>query len=52
MLHGIRLAKLQNFGGGWEWVSYSGGSLPLIFCIHVRLGPIHWEGLFTLQKRL
>ena len=27
----------------------SGGSLPLIFCIHVRPGPIYW-GVFTLQK--
>ena len=30
----------------------SGSSLPLIFCIHVRLGPIYWGGLFTLQKIL
>ena len=29
-----------------------GGSLPHIFCIHVRLGPIYPGGLFTLHKRL
>ena len=29
-----------------------GGALPLIFCIHVRSGPIYWGGLFTLQKRV
>jgi hypothetical protein len=28
-----------------------GRSLPLIFCIHVRSGPIYWGGLFTSQKR-
>ena len=30
----------------------SGSSLPLIFCIHVRSGPILLGGLFTLQKIL
>ena len=30
----------------------SGSSLPLIFCIHVRSGPIYWGVLFTLQKIL
>ena len=27
----------------------SGSSLPLIFCIYVRYGPIYWErGVFTM----
>jgi hypothetical protein len=30
----------------------SGSSLPLIFCIHVRSGPIYWGGVFTLQKKI
>ena len=27
----------------------SGASLPLIFCIHVRSGPIYWGGLLALS---
>jgi hypothetical protein len=34
------------------WLSISGSSLPLMFCIHVRSGSIYWGGVFTLQKRL
>jgi hypothetical protein len=32
--------------------SFSGSSLSLIFCIHVRSGPIYLGGVFTLQKKL
>jgi hypothetical protein len=27
-----------------------GRSLPLIFCIHVRSGPIYWEGYLPCKK--
>jgi hypothetical protein len=27
-----------------------GSSLPLIFCIHVRSGPIYWEGYLPCRK--
>ena len=38
---------------GWihYWAKNSGGALPLIFCIHVRLGPIYW-GIIYLAKRI
>jgi hypothetical protein len=29
-----------------------GSSLPLIFCIHVRLGPIQWGGVIYLAKKI
>jgi hypothetical protein len=29
----------------------SGSSLPLIFCIHVRSGPIYW-GVYLLAKKI
>ena len=29
---------------------FSGGALPLIFCIHVRLGPIYWGGYLPCKK--
>jgi hypothetical protein len=32
--------------GGWD----SGSSLPLIFCIHVRSGPIYWGGYLPCKK--
>ena len=32
--------------------SYLGGSLPLIFCIHVRLGPIYWGVIYLAEKIL
>ena len=28
----------------------SGGSLPLIFCIHVRLGLIYWGAIYLVEK--
>jgi hypothetical protein len=28
----------------------SGGAFPLIFCIHVRLGPIYWGGYLPCRK--
>ena len=28
----------------------SGGALPLIFCIHVRSGPIYWGGIYLAEK--
>ena len=28
----------------------SGGSLPLIFCIHVRSGPIYWGSYLSCKK--
>ena len=31
---------------------YSGSSLPLIFCIHVRSGPIYWGGVIDLAKHI
>jgi hypothetical protein len=30
----------------------SGSSLPLIFCIHVRSGPIYWGGGIYLAKNI
>ena len=34
-------------------VACLGGSLPLIFCIHVRSGPIYWgEGVIYLAKKI
>jgi hypothetical protein len=30
----------------------SGRSLPLIFCIHVRSGPIYWGGVIHLAKKI
>ena len=31
---------------------FSGGALPLIFCIHVHSGPIYWKGVINLAKRI
>ena len=28
----------------------SGSSLPLIFCIHVRSGPIYWGVIYLAEK--
>jgi hypothetical protein len=33
-----------------SWILASGSSLPLIFCIHVRSGPIYWGGYLTCKK--
>ena len=30
--------------------SSSGSSLPLIFCIHVRYGPIYWGAIYLAKK--
>ena len=40
---------------GWLWIlttsiSIPGRSLPLIFCIHVRSGPIYWGGIYLAKK--
>jgi hypothetical protein len=32
------------------WTSYLGRSLPLIFCIHVRLGPTYWGVIYLAKK--
>ena len=40
----------QERGIAWK-AAASGSSLPLIFCIHVRYGPIYW-GIIYLAKKL
>ena len=38
--------------GADKWQGYlSGSSLPLIFCIHVRSGPIYW-GVIYIAKNI
>ena len=33
-------------------VTSSKGSLPFIFCIHMRWGPIYWGGYLPCKKKL
>jgi hypothetical protein len=36
--------------GGNFLIEISGSSLPLIFCIHVRSGPIYWGVVYLAKK--
>jgi hypothetical protein len=42
-------SKFDNCGN--RTAALSGRSLPLIFCIHVRLGPIYWGGGYLPCKK-
>jgi hypothetical protein len=45
--------RARSQGGGinhGQCVGNPGRSLPLIFCIHVRSGPIHWGGYLPCKK--
>jgi hypothetical protein len=46
---GLLLCRGSKHGTSWKEV-ISGSSLPLIFCIHVRLGPIYWGGYLPCRK--
>jgi hypothetical protein len=35
---------VHNIPNNFFYCDFSGSSLPLIFCIHVRSGPIYWGG--------
>jgi hypothetical protein len=54
MSHGLSLTTCINSPRHLQclWERTRGRSLPLIFSIHVRSGPIYWGGLFILQKRV
>jgi hypothetical protein len=39
----------HEYSWGW-WLAHLGRSLPLIFCIHVRSGPIYWGVIYLAKK--